>query len=248
MPELAPNERLDAVNDRLRLIQKTDGLTFGTDALLLASFIDKKGKTALELGGGSGIISMLLAARARFSHITCAEIQEDYASLIRRNISLNQLEEKITVCHTDIRIHGAMGFLGSYDAVFSNPPYMTASSGLPCDNDAKNIARHEMNGTVEDFVKAAAAMLKYGGIFYVVYRTERLTDMLCACRENKLEPKRLTMVHGRKSLPPSMFLLECRLGGKCGLTVTRPLILSSDAGNSADYDYLLENGILPEGF
>ena len=67
---LNENERIDEVNDRLRLIQKTDGLTFGTDALLLAAYVKKKGETALELGGGSGIISLLLAARGRFSHIT----------------------------------------------------------------------------------------------------------------------------------------------------------------------------------
>ena len=37
--EILHNERIDLVNDRLSLIQKTDGLTFGTDALLLAGFI-----------------------------------------------------------------------------------------------------------------------------------------------------------------------------------------------------------------
>ena len=245
---LNENERLDEVNDRLRLIQKTDGLTFGTDALLLAAFIRKKGRLALELGGGSGIISLLLATRERFDFIRSVEIQPSYAALISRNTTLNGLTDRLESICADIRDHNALGEHGSYDAVFSNPPYLTTDSGFPCAGDAKNTARHEANGTIYDFAAAAAAMLKYGGTFYTVYRTERLADLLSACRAHRLEPKRMTFVHARASLPPSMLLAEFRLGGKSGLEITRPLILANDGGNTADYDYLLDKGILPDDF
>ncbi len=245
---LQENERLDEVNDRLRLIQKTDGLTFGTDALLLAAFIQKKGRLALELGGGSGIISLLLAARGRFESIRTVEIQKEYADLIERNVALNGLSDRVQAVCADVRDHSALGERGSYDAVFSNPPYMTTSSGLPCVRNAKNTARHETSGTIEDFAKAAASMLKYGGAFYTVYRPERLPDLFSACRACRLEPKRMTFVHARASLPPSMILVECRLGGKSGLSVSRPLILDEGKHNTPDYDYLLEMGILPDDF
>lgn len=246
--DLREGERLDEVNDRLRLIQKTDGLTFGTDALLLAAFIRKKGNTALELGGGSGIISLLLAARERFSFIRSAELQPSYAELISRNAALNGLSHRLEAVATDVRRHEALGIAGSYDAVFSNPPYMTTDCGFPCAEDAKNIARHEVSGGISDFASAAAAMLKYGGSFYVVYRPERMADLLSACRACKLEAKRMTFVHARASLPPSMLLAEFRLGGKSGLTVTRPLVLTEADKNTADYDFLLNNGILPDDF
>ena len=58
-------ERCDYVNDSLKLIQETDGLTFGTDALLLAGFIKGKYKYGCEFGSGSGIISMLLLTRGK---------------------------------------------------------------------------------------------------------------------------------------------------------------------------------------
>lgn len=245
---LFSDERVDEVNDRLRLIQKTSGLTFGTDALLLAAFIGKEKKSALELGGGSGIISMLLAARNRFAHITCAEIQEDYAALIERNVALNGLSNVIRVCAADVRETEKLGECGSFDAVFSNPPYMTAQSGKPCDRDAKNIARHELFGSIYDFAACASKMLKYGGLFYTVYRPDRLVDLLDACRTNGLEPKRITFVHARKDMPPSMVLTEAKRGGKPSLKVTAPLILSYEGKNSENYDYLLENGILPKDF
>ena len=246
---LFENERLDEVNDKLRLIQKTDGLTFGTDALLLAAFIGKKGKRALELGGGSGIISMLLSARERFEHITCAEVQSKYAELIQRNVALNNLNEKITPVHADVRDTALLGDYGSFDAVFSNPPYMTAKSGALCTHDAKSIARHELFGGIREFAHAASLMLKFGGRFYCVYRPDRLVDFICALKDYRLEPKRMTFVHARDSLAPSMVLTEAHLGGKSDLRTTRPLILSSDNGTqSADYTYLLENGILPKDF
>ncbi len=246
---LFENERLDEVNDKLRLIQKTNGLTFGTDALLLAAFIGKKGKRALELGGGSGIISMLLCARERFEHISCAEVQSEYAELIERNIALNGLSEKMRAVHADVRDTSLLGDAGSFDTVFSNPPYMTAESGALCARDAKSIARHELFGGIGEFAHAASQMLKFGGRFYCVYRTNRLIDLISALKEYRLEPKRMTFVHARPSLAPSMVLTEARLGGKSELRVTRPLILShEDGAQSTDYTHLLENGILPKDF
>lgn len=245
---LEQNERIDEVNDQLKLIQKTDGLTFGTDALLLAAFAGKSAERALELGGGSGIISMLLAARKRFAKIDCLEIQVEYARLIDRNVTLNGLGGILTAIQGDVRDFPEKASYGSYDAVFSNPPYMTESCGAKCKNEAKDIARHELCGTIADFALCASRALKYGGAFYVVYRPERLADLLDACRAVKLEPKRLTFVYARADAPPSMLLLEARAGGRAGLTVTRPLILSVNGKDSDTLTHILNEGIFPSNF
>lgn len=242
-------ERLDEVNDRLSLIQKPEGLTFGTDALLLAAYIRKTGGQALELGSGSGIISLLLAAREKFSHITAAEVQPDYADLTARNIVLNRLENKITALCADIRNTSLLGVSGGYDAVFTNPPYMPLHTGKACEKEGKNAARHEVFGTISDFAATAARMLRYGGTFYAVYHPKRLCDLLDACRREKLEPKYLTAVSARRGLAPAMLLLAARLGGKPGLCFTKPLILQGDDGkNTADFDFILQHGNMPVGF
>ena len=59
------NERIDSVNDSIKLIQKTDGLTFGTDALLLAAYVRKRAARGAEFGAGGGIISMLILTRGK---------------------------------------------------------------------------------------------------------------------------------------------------------------------------------------
>lgn len=223
---LYENERLDKVNEQITLIQKKEGLTFGTDAFLLASFIKPRpsGK-AVELGTGTGIISLLLGAKNKFAKIYAIEIQKDFAQLADRNVHLNKLEEKIYIIHADATKAVAADVCGEVDVVFTNPPYMKTDSGKRNDSDYKYIARHEVCGDICDFCKAAFRMLKHGGRFYAVWRPDRLTDLICAMRDNRLEPKIVTFVHSDTESEPSMVLVSATKGGASGVKVTSPLII-----------------------
>ncbi len=225
-PKLLPDERLNQVNERISLIRKKDGLTFGTDAYLLASFIraNKKG-TALELGTGTGIISLLCAARERFAKIYALEIQEDFATLSARNVLLNRMEERVFVRHADIREEQPKNFGGEMDVVFANPPYMKTDSGYRNESDWKYIARHEVCGSICDFCHAASRFLKHGGKFYVVWRPDRLSELMSALREYRLEPKTMVFVHGDSEAEPSVVLTCAVKGGACGMHILPPLFL-----------------------
>lgn len=245
--EKSLRERCDAVNDSLKLIQIKDGLTFGTDALLLAGYAGGPYKCGCELGGGSGIISMLLLTRGKLASATSVEIQEEYARLTERNAEMNQLTNLFSVC-ADIREYKP-GF--EFDVVYTNPPYMKTDSGKACTLSNKNAARHEVNGDIGDFAAAGERLLRFGGSFLAVYRPDRLTDLLSAMREHRLEPKRLTFVHADTESESSMVLLEARRGGGVGLMLTRPFIIYKDKSHkeySEDMKYVMENGSFPEGF
>ncbi len=242
------NERLDFVNDSLSLIQKTDGLTFGTDALLLAGYVNGKYKFGVEIGGGSGIISMLILARSKVNSVYAVEVQEEYADLIRRNAEYNNLSEKLTAVHSDIRDFTPPK---EADTVFTNPPYMKATSGAQNELCAKNIARHEINGDIGDFLKSARRILKFGGSFYVVYRPDRLCDLMFEMRKNALEPKRMTFVHADTESEASMVLIEAKCGGKSSMQLTGPLIVYKDKNHkeySEDMNYIMENGSFPSHY
>lgn len=246
---IGSDELLDEVNYRIRLIQKTNGLRFGTDALLLAAYIrGKDGARAVELGGGSGIISLLCLAKEKFSSVDCVEIQPPYAELISRNAALNGFSERLSSVCQDVRDFAQRGEeRQTADIVFSNPPYMH-TGGAANESEEKNIARHEIHGTIADFCAAAARVLRFGGHFWCVYRTDRLIDLLTAMRAVKIEPKRMTFVHATESAPPSMVLVDGIAGGKSGLRVTRPLILYKNATKeyTPDMECVMENGFLPQ--
>ena len=245
---LKVGERLDYVNDDLSLIQNPEGLTFGTDALLLAGYCSSKKRLGIELGGGSGIISMLLLTRLRLEKCICLEIQPEYTDLIRRNAELNNLTDRLAAVCSDIR---EFRHTEECDIVYSNPPYMRADSGKRNESDKKNIARHEVFGGISDFCASANRLLKFGGSFVVVYRPDRMCDLISAMRENSLEPKRITFVQADKDSAPSMMLCEAKKGGKSGLKLTRPLIIYADKEHmsySEEMNYIMENGIFPPCF
>ena len=246
--DIFENERVDEVNERLRLIQKTDGLTFGTDALLLAAYVKKGYQNALELGSGTGIISMLLLARDKVKKITALEIQEEYARLTERNAELNGLTSSLTALEADVRDFNGEG---KFDLVFTNPPYMKSDAGKNNDKMKKSVARHEICGNIYDFTAAARRALKFGGDLYAVYRAERISDLFCAMRENKIEPKLLTPVIANQKSEPSMILVRGTLGAAVGLKFTRPFIIYKDENNkeySEDMELVLQNGIFADSF
>lgn len=241
-------ERCDFVNDNLNLIQDTEGLTFGTDALLLAGYISGKYKSGCELGSGSGIISMLLLTREKLNKCVAIEVQPEYAELTKKNASLNNLADRLTVASCDLRDYKSDE---EFEIVYTNPPYMKTNSGKKNTTDKKNIARHEVFGNIEDFCKAGRKLLKFGGCFGAVYRPDRLIDLIYAMRKNDLEPKRMTFVHADTESEPSMVLVEAKAGGKCGLTLTRPLIIYTDKSHtkySEDMNYIMENGSFASGY
>jgi len=231
---LAADERLDEVNEDLVLIQKKNALAFGTDAFLLSAFLRPATRErAVELGCGNGIISLLAATRGRFSHITAVEIQAQMADLAARNVACNHLSDRVLVLESDVRLLNAATLGGEVGVVFANPPYMRTDSGAASPYGAKEIARHETKGGIREFAAAAARTLKYGGLFYTVYRPDRIEALFAALREHKLAPKRMVLVQDHPEAPPSMLLLESKLGAAEGLVLLPTLCLHEKRGDKA---------------
>ena len=231
---LAADERLYDINDNLKLIQKKGALAFGSDAYLLSAFLRRAPRTrALELGCGNGVISLLAATRGRFSHITAVEIQPEMAALTARNIALNGLGDRISVREADLRTLTPTALGGEVDAVFANPPYMRVGGGAASPSTALQIARHECEGGIFEFAEAAAKCLKYGGLFYTVYRPDRLESLLDALKRTGFSPKRMLFVHDNPDAAPAMVLTEAKKGAGEGLTILPPLFLHTVKGDTA---------------
>ena len=231
---MSDGEKIIKINEELTLIQKVNGLTFGTDAYLLSAFV--KGGTrqkCADLGSGTGVIPLLMAERKKFKKIFAVEIQKDFASLIERNAEQNRLDGVISALCADVREIKASDIGCELDAVIANPPYMKVDSGNRNEHDEKYIARHEVCGDINDFCGCAYRLLKHGGKFYTVWRPDRLCDLLCSLRENKLEPKVMTFVHATADTEPSMVLVQSTKGGASGAKITRPLILHSSREDTA---------------
>ena len=242
--------RTDKINDNLTLLQDENGFAFGTDALLLSAYLPTipKGR-ALELGAGNGVVSLLAANRGKFATVYAVEIQPVSASLAKQNAEANGFSDRVIVIQKDLRmLHGEVEN-GTLDCVFSNPPYMKAGEGKKCADTARQLARHEENGTILDFCRIAAKLVKFGGSFVTVYRPDRLDALLDAIKQSGFAPKRMTMVYRDHLHSPSLVLTEAKRGGKEGLYCTPPLLLcETDGTPTATYQNILEKGDFDEQF
>lgn len=232
-------ERVDDLHrNGYKIIQDPKRFCFGVDAVLLSSFARvKKDERVLDLGTGTGIVPILLAARTKGAYFTGLEIQEESVEMAKRSVALNELEEKISIRLGDIK-EAALLFAGqTFDVVTSNPPYMNEGGGLVNSYSAKAIARHEVLCCLEDVVAAADRVLQWGGRFYMIHRPHRLTDIIVLMRKYKLEPKRLRFIHSFQDKAPTMVLVEGIKGGNPMIKVEPPLIIYSEVGKHTQEAY-----------
>ena len=239
--ELKEGERLDDLHrNGFQIIQNKDKFCFGMDAVLLSGFAKvKEGEKVLDIGTGTGIIPILLAAKTPGQHFTGLEIQPESADMARRSVALNHLEEKISIVEGDVREADQLFSAASFDVITSNPPYMTGSHGLVNPDMPKAIARHEICCTLEDLVSQTEKLLRPGGRFFMVHRPFRLAEIMTVLTAHHLEPKRMRLVYPFVDKEPNMVLLECIRGGKPRITVEKPLIVYKEPGVYQDEIYTI---------
>ena len=224
---LGKSERIEDLGDGFKIIQDKEKFCYGTDAAVLADFaVAKPKEKAIDLCSGTAIVPILLCKKTRCTDFTALEIQKEMCDLAARSVQLNSLENRLKIVCGDLKNVKEIFLCGSFDVVTCNPPYMVAGTGKINEAESVKIARHEIMCTLEDVVRAAAFLLKSGGRFYMVHRAERIVDVLCSMRENRLEPKRLTWVSATPKSVPSLILVEAQKDRKSGMIVTKPLYVN----------------------
>ncbi len=235
------------INANLTLQQHKNGFSFGTDALLLSAFLPTKAHLdAVELGSGSGVISLLALQTQKFRKIHAVEIQPSYADgdgVIAQNAVQNGFCDRLIPLCADVREIRPETFGGEVTVVFSNPPYLAMGAGRSGANDVREAARRELNGTISDFCACAGRLLKYGGSFFVVYRPDRLCDLICAMRQNDLEPKRLVFVQKDAKHEPFAVLAEGKKGAHPALHTDVLCLYCEDGTPTERYQKIQKEGI-----
>lgn len=216
---------------------------FGTDAFLLAHYADvRRHSVVCDLCTGCGIIPLIFCKNSKPRLIYAVDIQEEAISLLRKTIEENHLEDTIQPVLCDLKdIPQSLITWETADIVTANPPYMVSGSGSEKQSRAQAIARHELMCNVDDVCRAAGKLLKYGGLLRMCHRPERLSDVMAAMRNNKLEPKSITFVHNSINEKPWLFLISGKKGAASGMVVEKPIILrNGDNSYTEEYTKLYE--------
>ncbi len=231
--QLKENERIDDLNFKgLKIIQNKEGFCFGIDSILLTDFAKhiKEHSTVIDLGTGTGIISILLCKKTKLKNIVGVEIQEEVYNMAKRSVKLNKLEDIFSLINTNIKNLKQLYNPKSFDVVVSNPPYKKINTGLTNKKEKNSISRHEIEATLEDFIEISSYLLKDKGEIYLVHRPERLVDILCIMRNYKIEPKQIRCVCPKKEKEPNLLLIKGIKNGKQFLKFEPNLYVYNEKG------------------
>ncbi|MFS0638412.1 tRNA1(Val) (adenine(37)-N6)-methyltransferase [Mesobacillus foraminis] len=231
MVNLKGDERLDfLLAEELRIIQSPSVFAFSLDAVLLARFVYvpiQKGKL-IDLCSGNGVIPLFLSTRTKGT-IVGVEIQERLHDMAVRSIQYNQLDDRLSMIHGDIKEMPKILGHAKFDVVTCNPPYFqTPATREINENEHLAIARHEILCTLEDAIKSASQLVRQGGKVAFVHRPGRLIDMIELMRKYRLEPKRIQLVYPKAGKEANTLLVEAIKDGSPDLKIENPLIVYNE--------------------
>jgi len=246
-PFLDTDERLDeVVGTDLKLIQKIDGTAFAIDTLLLAEFtpLSKEIARVADLGSGSGILAFMLKYRNPALCITGFEIQEDFHLLAKRNLDLNPRLINMDFERIDVREIPSRMLPESFDLVVMNPPYYPKGSGRLPERPGRAAARHELNGTLADFIEAAAYLLPYGAKLAMIIPAERFYEACSLFKQAHFGMKRVRLIIPKEGQPAHLVLIEAeRFYNGTHEPVPNLTIHLSDGRFSEELDRLFKTGL-----
>lgn len=228
-PFYEPMKTYEQLRPGIFLCQDADhALKLTTDALLLAHFTQPPRHSRIaDLGCGAGAVSLLLCAADPTYTVTGIEQSAAACALALDGCRKSGLEARFSICQGDLRQIRVLSPPGKFDWVVCNPPYFPAGS-------SPDPIRTESGCTLDEVCTAAAWLLKNGGSLSLIYRPERLVDLIVCLRQHHLEPKQIQFIRHLAGSPVSLMLLSARLGGRPGLTFRPDLILYRDDGTPTE--------------
>lgn len=210
----------------LKICQSKRGYRFNLDSLILAHFVCLKHNTLnMDLGCGNGIILLALARVFPKTHWTGLEIQEPLATLAMKNVQTNDLTDRIKIVTGDARKIKKIFPAHSFDNVIFNPPYRKLNSGRINPLPEKAIARHEVSGSLQNFLQASKHVLKPAGKVFTIYPARRLVELIALFRQHDIEPKRMKLVFSDRGSDAVFALVEGRRSSREELKMEPPLFI-----------------------
>ena len=180
--------------------QERCAMKIGTDAVLLGTWcpINNNPFSILDIGAGTGILSLMLAQRSNAQQIDAIEIEENAYEQCVENFEASHWGDRLFCYHASLN-----DFINEpedqYDIIISNPPFY--SEDYKTDNSQRDLARFQDALPFEELVKATTLLLSENGIFAVIIPFKEENRLLNLCAQAELFPIKMTRVKGTPTGP-----------------------------------------------
>lgn len=201
--------------------------SFGIDSILLANFSKmKKNKTLIDIGAGSGILSLACLSYYNLKKVYSIEIQKEKAKLLRENLKLNSLKN-IELINEDLnKTNFEENFV---DYIITNPPYYKKGANIENKEEEFLISRQEIKMNLSDIFKFSNRTLKDRGKLFMIHKPERLVDIVK--ESGNLRLKKIKFVQSKAFEKPVFILMEFVKNANDGLKFENPLIIYDENNN-----------------
>lgn len=214
---------------RLRVLQPARGYRAGTDAVMLAAAVPAmSGEAVLELGCGTGVVLLCLAARVAALDLTGVERQESYADLARRNCARNGITADIV--EADIRDLPPVVKDRSFDHVLANPPFYNRRDGLP----GEDLGREGAMATdmpIGDWARIGLRRLRPRGRLTMITMAEHLPEILASAGGIGVTILPVAARIGRR---PERVIVSVIKGGRAPFRLLAPMIMHEGPTHAGD--------------
>jgi tRNA1(Val) A37 N6-methylase TrmN6 len=232
----------------LRILQPEAGYRAGVDAVLLAAtLLAKRGERVLDIGAGVGVVGLAAARREPGIEVTLVERDPGLAALARDNIALNGLGGRVCITIADItcplrELPELYGLAESFDHVLANPPYHVEGRGTAAAVPSKAAANAMPAGSLDRWVRFAAAMLRPGGTVTLIHRPAALQELLAALA-GRFGAAVLLPIHARRGEPASRLIVRAVRSSRAALAIRPGLILhNAEQGYRPEIEAILRHG------
>lgn len=206
-----------------KIVQNSDYFKFSLDSMLLSNFvgINMSDSKLLDFCTGNCPVPIILSNSIK--NIVAFEVQKEIYELGVESLKLNNINN-VRLINDDIKNIGNYYEEGYFDIITCNPPYFKViDSSRINDNNVKAIARHEILIKLEDIVSLAYKFLRDKGKLYIVYRPDRLMELLKLFDKYKFGVKKLQCCYNNSESSSSMILIEAMKNGQDDLKILAPL-------------------------
>lgn len=205
----------------IKMLHVDKSYTFGVDSIILLDFAKmKKNKNLIDIGSGSGILSLGANEYYNLKKVYAIEIQKEKANLLKENLNINNIYN-VEIVNKDLNNVD----LGSnlIDYIITNPPYYKITDNIRNKNEEFLISRQEKYLKLENIFDFANKTLKDRGKLFMIHKPERMVEIFN--KSGNLKPKRIRFVQSTYNKKPQFILIEFVKNANDGIKIEDPLII-----------------------
>ena len=215
----------------------------GTDSDLLGT-LAAGGNRILDIGTGTGIISLMMAQRFPEAHITAVEIDDQAIIDAANNFHNSPFASRLTLHHTSFQdyLSGLPDDAAPFDCVVCNPPYFDKS--LECPDLGRTRARHSSSLPFDVLASGVYRLLGDEGVFSVCIPPEVLSDFTARCLFAGFSHKYIFQIKSVPRKAPKRYVLVFQKGKASIPTSITHCMRNADGSRSDWYLELMHDFLI----